>query len=66
MIEIKTKGLKKLNLRLSDELINLDQEIMIKVNGVQKFQGKNCPKGSSHLGLTQSAPRPQLSSHRSY
>lgn len=44
MIEIKTKGLKKLNLRLSDELINLDQEIMIKVNGVQKFQGKTARK----------------------
>ena len=40
MINIKAEGLKKLNLRLNDELIDLDQEITIKVNGEQKFKGK--------------------------
>ena len=32
--------MKELTIRLSDELLDLDQEITVKLNGVEKFRGK--------------------------
>ncbi len=39
-IEVKAEGVKELTLRLSDELLSLDQEVIVTVNGVEKFRGK--------------------------
>lgn len=39
-IEVTVEGLNQLTLRLSDELLDLDQPIVVTVNGAEKFQGK--------------------------
>ncbi len=39
-IEIDPGGVKQLTLRLSDKLLDLDQEVIVKVKGEEKFKGK--------------------------
>lgn len=39
-IEIKAEGIQEVTLRLSDELLSLDKEVIVIVNGVEKFRGK--------------------------
>ncbi len=40
VIEVTTEDLSSLALRLSDELLSLDREITVRVNGAEKFKGK--------------------------
>lgn len=40
VIEVTTEDLSNLTLRLSDELLSLDREITVRVNGAEKFKGK--------------------------
>ena len=39
-IEIKAEGIGQVTLRLSDELLSLDKEVIVIVNGAEKFRGK--------------------------
>lgn len=39
-IEIKAEGIQQVTLRLSDELLSLDEEVIVIVNGTEKFRGK--------------------------
>jgi len=39
-IEIKVEGVRQVNLRLSDQLLSLDKEVIVLVNGAEKFRGK--------------------------
>lgn len=39
-IEIKAEGIQQVTLRLSDELLSLDKEVIVIVNGAEKFRGK--------------------------
>ena len=39
-ISLEAEGLKTLTLRLSDELVNLDEEIVVEWNGAEVFRGK--------------------------
>lgn len=39
-IEIKAEGTGQVTLRLSDELLSLDKEVIVIVNGAEKFRGK--------------------------
>ena len=39
-IEVKAEGIQQVTLRLSDELLSLDEEVIVIVNGAEKFRGK--------------------------
>ena len=39
-IEINAKEIKEVTLRLNDELVSLDKEVIVTLNGVEKFRGK--------------------------
>ena len=39
-IELKAEGIQQVTLRLSDELLSLDKDVIVIVNGVEKFRGK--------------------------
>ena len=39
-IEIKAEAIQQVTLRLSDELLSLDKEVVVIVNGAEKFRGK--------------------------
>ena len=40
LVEIKTNDVKTLTVRLSDEMVNLNEEVTIRLNGVEVFSGK--------------------------